>query len=116
MYVAHGDRVTVVDGRSGTRIGTDAAAFAPLRHLAFSSNRNGALSVIAEMSPNRFQPLSSIRTEPGARTMALDPTSGRIDVVAADVAANATAAPADVRRAIGCGPEPYICCSSDPKG
>jgi YVTN family beta-propeller protein len=78
-------------------LGTDAAAFDPTRNLAYSSNRDGTLSVIAEKSPDRFRVLPSIRTELGARTMALDPKSGRIYLVTADFAVNDAAAPNDFR-------------------
>ena len=64
--------------------GTDSAAFDPDRHLAFSSNYDGTLSVISEQSPNRFSVVCNLKTAPGARTMAEDPASGRIFLVTAD--------------------------------
>jgi YVTN family beta-propeller protein len=66
---------------------TDAAAFDPKRKLAFSSNGEGTLSVIAEKSAGEFVSLGEVSTAPGARTMALDPDSGRIFLVTADSAA-----------------------------
>lgn len=77
--------------------GTDAAAFDPNRHLAFSSNREGTVSVIQEQSPARYEALPSIPTEFGARTMTLDPQSGRIFLVTADFALNPAAAQTDPR-------------------
>ena len=68
--------------------GTDAAAFDPQTTLVFSSNREGTLSVIAEASADDFVPLPTVTTEFGARTMALDPESGRIYLVTADFTAN----------------------------
>ncbi|HMA50988.1 MAG TPA: YncE family protein [Magnetospirillaceae bacterium] len=65
---------------------TDAAAFDPKRKLAFSSNSEGSLSVIAEKSAGDFVSLGEVATAPGARTMALDPESGRIFLVTADIA------------------------------
>jgi YVTN family beta-propeller protein len=66
--------------------GTDAAAFDPKRHLVFSSNgRDGTLSVIREQDANTFVSLGEVKTAVTARTMALDPDSGRIYLVAADV-------------------------------
>ena len=58
--------------------GSDFAAFDPERGLAFSSNRDGTLSVVAEISPENFVSLPAIPTQLGARTMAIDPNSGRI--------------------------------------
>ncbi|HEX7359038.1 MAG TPA: YncE family protein [Bryobacteraceae bacterium] len=59
--------------------GTDAARFDAARKLAFASNGgNGTLTVIGEQSPNRFSVLENVRTERGARTMALDTKTNRI--------------------------------------
>jgi len=52
------------------------------------SNRDGTLSVIAEISPETFVSLPPIPTQLGARTMAIDPNSGRIYLVTADMATN----------------------------
>ncbi len=78
--------------------GSDFAAFDPERGLAFSSNRDGTLSVIAEVSPENFVALPAIPTQVGARTMAIDSKSGRIYLVTAEMTANATSDPADSRR------------------
>ncbi len=77
--------------------GTDAAAFDPKRNLAFSSNRDGTLSVIAEKSPDSFVALPAVNTRFGARTMALDPDSGRIYLVTADFTKNPNATASDPR-------------------
>jgi hypothetical protein len=77
--------------------GTDFATFDPKRELAFSSNRDGTLSVVAELSPDEFVALAPIPTELGARTMALDPASGRIYLLTADMSVNKTATPSDLR-------------------
>jgi YVTN family beta-propeller protein len=78
--------------------GTDFASFDPQSGLAYSSNRDGTLSVIAETSPDKFQSLPPIQTQIGARTMAIDPKSGRIYLVTADMSVNESAAPTDFRR------------------
>lgn len=77
--------------------GTDAAAFDSKRGLAFSSNREGTLSIIAEKSPDSFVALAPITTQFGARTMAVDQDSGRIFLVTADFTQNPSAAPNDPR-------------------
>lgn len=75
------------DGRVLARLpigaGTDFAEFDPERQLAFSSNREGTLSVIAERSPTAFVSLPPVVTALGARTMALDPKTGRLYLVTA---------------------------------
>jgi DNA-binding beta-propeller fold protein YncE len=78
--------------------GTDFATFDPVRQLAFSSNRDGTLSIIAERSPDKFEALPPVATKYGARTMALDPKTGRIYLVASDVTVNKDAAPTDRNR------------------
>jgi YVTN family beta-propeller protein len=82
----------VVDADSGANIGTmpigsssDGAAFDPIRKLIFSSNGEGTLSVIQEKDAQTFIPSRTIKTVPGARTMAIDPETGRLFLVAADV-------------------------------
>jgi YVTN family beta-propeller protein len=77
--------------------GTDFASFDPQDGIAYSSNRDGTLSVVAETSPDEFRPLTPIQTQFGARTMAIDPKSGRIYLVTADITVNESAAPADSR-------------------
>lgn len=77
--------------------GTDADGFDPKRNLVFSSNREGTLSVIAEKSANSFVALPRVTTEFGARTMALDPQSGRVFLVTADFTQNPKASAADPR-------------------
>lgn len=77
--------------------GTDFASFDPQHHLAYSSNRDGTLSVVAERSPDDFVALAPITTQLGARTMAIDPKTGRIYLVTAEMAVNESAAPNDFR-------------------
>ncbi len=85
----------VVDAQSGKVIstrpigsGTDAAAFDPVRKLVFSSNgRDGTISVIHELDDQTYVAAGTISTAVSARTMAVDPASGRLYVAAADVAA-----------------------------
>lgn len=96
--------LVVVDAKSGATVATlpigsrsDAAAFDPKRKLIFSANGDGTLTVIAERSADQFTVLGNIPTEVGARTMALDPVSGRIYLVTADYAINEKADPADAR-------------------
>jgi YVTN family beta-propeller protein len=66
--------------------GTDAAAFDPKRKLVFSANgQDGTLSIIQEKDAQTFVSLGSIKTAPTARTMSLDPDSGRIYLVAGEL-------------------------------
>ena len=65
--------------------GSDFDGFDDKRQMAFSSNRDGTLSRIAEHSPDTFATLPAIQTKIGARTMALDPKTGRVYLVASEV-------------------------------
>jgi YVTN family beta-propeller protein len=73
-------------------IGThsDGAAFDPVRKLVFSSNGDGTLSVIKELSADRFVLAETVQTEPSARTISIDPKTGRIFLVAAEVISDPT--------------------------
>ena len=84
--------MAVLDADSGKLVahlpigkGTDAAAFDPKRKLAFSSNRDGTLTVIAEKSPSDFAVVANVKTPLGARTLTVDPTTGRVFLVSATV-------------------------------
>ena len=51
---------------------------------ALASTAGGALSVASEIAPGRFAIVQTVKTGEGARTMALDPTTGRIYLPAAE--------------------------------
>jgi YVTN family beta-propeller protein len=96
--------MVVIDTDTGATIATlpigsrsDAAVFDAKRKLAFSSNGDGTLTVVAEQGPNQFVVLGNVPTALGARTMALNPDSGRIYLVTADFTVNDKASAADAR-------------------
>lgn len=94
LFVSCANQVmVVVDADSGRNVAslpignyTDFAAFDPIRKLAFSSNGDGTLSVVQEKDANTFVALTPIKTALSARTMAIDPKTGRLFLAAADVA------------------------------
>jgi YVTN family beta-propeller protein len=65
--------------------GPDGAGFDPDRQLAFSSNGEGTLTVVREISPEKFEVVQSVPTQRSARTMELDPKTHRIFLVAAEL-------------------------------
>jgi YVTN family beta-propeller protein len=74
--------------------GPDAAAFDPDSGIAFSSNgEDGTLTLVHESSPNRYEIVGNVRTEPSARTMALDPQSHLIYLATAKFKPAAPGAP-----------------------
>lgn len=63
--------------------GVDAVAFDPETQLAFSSNGEGTLTVVHEDSSDKFSVVENVETQPGAKTMSLDPKSHNIYLVSA---------------------------------
>jgi DNA-binding beta-propeller fold protein YncE len=58
--------------------GCDAVAFEPGTGLVYASAGDGTLTVIRESSPGAWTVVETVQTKQGARTMALDPKTGRI--------------------------------------
>ena len=96
--------MVIIDADSGKKVAelpigsrTDGAAFDPGSKRAFSSNGNGTVTVIGEQTPDSFVVLGNVPTMRGARTMTLDPKSGRLYLMAADYSVNESVDPKDVR-------------------
>jgi YVTN family beta-propeller protein len=91
--VCDGGKMVVVDYQSGKILGLaaigdspDAAAYDSKHSLAFSSNGgDGTLSIVDASKPG-FPTVQTLNTEKGARTMALDASTGRIYLVTAKFA------------------------------
>jgi YVTN family beta-propeller protein len=86
----HNKKLVVLDSESGKVIatpeigdGTDGAAFDEKESLAFSSNGDGTLTIVKEQSPEKFAVLETVKTEPGARTIALDSKTHQVYLVTA---------------------------------
>ncbi len=65
---------------------TDSLVFDAARHVAISANGEGFASVVPELSPSTLGPTATLPTARAARTMAEDPATGRLFLVAADIA------------------------------
>jgi DNA-binding beta-propeller fold protein YncE len=83
--------MAVMDADSGKVVATvpigqgpDGAAFDADRQLAFSPNgRDGTVTVIHEIAPDKFEVVQTVETSKSARTVDLDPKSHRLYLVAA---------------------------------
>ncbi|MDR3415146.1 MAG: hypothetical protein P4L83_03075 [Nevskia sp.] len=64
--------------------GNDAAKFDPGPKLAFASNGEGTLAVVHEDGGDRFSLVQTVKTEYGARTMAVDAKTHRVFMPSAD--------------------------------
>jgi len=90
FVTCHNQKMVILDADSGKVVatppigrGTDACTFDPDAGLAFSSNGDGTLSVVEEQTPDKFRALTPVRTQAGARTMALDTKTHNIYLVTA---------------------------------
>jgi hypothetical protein len=92
--------MTVTDSRTGQAIARvpiglrpDAAAYDARRRLAFSSNGAGTVTIVQAGDAKHYEVVGTIETQPGARTMALDPATGRLYLVTADFGPTPPATP-----------------------
>jgi len=83
-------KMAVVDADSGKVLatpaigeGVDATAYDDETGLAFASCGEGVLTVVREDSPQKFSVVENVKTEPGARTMALDTKTHNVFTVTA---------------------------------
>ena len=86
--------------------GTDGGGFNPATMEAWSSQRNGTLTIIKESSPTSFAVEQTVQTKTGCKTSSLDTKNNRIVLIcterlpqAAAAAAPATPAPAPATNA-----------------
>ena len=93
LFAACHDPQTMVmlDARDGKILatlpignGTDGATFNPKTLEAFSSQGDGTLTVIKETSPTTFEVEQNVTTLRGAKTLTLDPKTGRVLLIAAE--------------------------------
>src|SRR5215813_10031139 len=84
-----GQLMVVLDADSGKIVATapigervDAAAFDPANKLVFMSNGGGTISVYREEADDKYSLVETITTNPGSKTMALDPKTHNLFVPA----------------------------------
>jgi DNA-binding beta-propeller fold protein YncE len=64
--------------------GVDAAVFEPETGLVFASTREGMIHIFHEDSPDKLSEVQTVKTEYGAKTMALDPKTHNVFVSTSD--------------------------------
>jgi len=92
LFSVCGNRVMAVSDADRQRVlttlpiggGADGAAFDSTYGLAFSSNGEGTLTVVREVTRDSFVVAGTAATQRGARTIALDPRTHRIYLPTAD--------------------------------
>ena len=81
----HNNMMTMLDTQTGKVVGTvpigagvDGCAFDDATQLAFASCGDGTTTIANEETPQKLTVVQTLKTEPRARTMALDPGTHRI--------------------------------------
>jgi DNA-binding beta-propeller fold protein YncE len=87
----HNQQMLMVDAGNGRVLGSvpigagvDASAFDPGTQLVFSSTGEGTVTIAHEDSAEKLSIVQTLQTQPGARTMALDPSTHDIYLATAD--------------------------------
>jgi YVTN family beta-propeller protein len=94
VFASCANKVLVeVDADKGTNVATaaiggfnDGAAFDATRKLVLSSNGEGTVTVLQEKGATTLVPVGNVKTIPSARTIAIDPETGRLFLPAAQIA------------------------------
>jgi DNA-binding beta-propeller fold protein YncE len=88
--VCANNKMVILDSETGKEVsevdigsGPDSAAFDSSLGLAFSSNRDGTLTIVTENDPDHFSVSQNVITQKGARTMAYDSDRHRAYLVTA---------------------------------
>lgn len=96
----HNQKMAIVDGRTGKVIATpaigknsDATIYDATAKLAFSSNGDGTLTVIGNNAKGGYEVKQTLKTMVSARTMALDPDTHTLYLVAAEAETDPAAKP-----------------------
>ena len=112
LFSVCGNKLMVVtDAESGKVITTvpigdrcDGVAFDPEKKRAYSSNGEGTITVVQEENANTFKVLETVKTQPGARTIAIDKTTLHLYLSTAEF----EAAPAENNRRPAIKPNSFV--------
>src|SRR5216684_85500 len=74
-------------------VGVDYAGFDPQARLIFFSCGDGTLSIYHEKSADEYEDAGAVKTQPSAKTMALDPKSKKVYLSAAEIVETPAADP-----------------------
>jgi DNA-binding beta-propeller fold protein YncE len=84
-------KMAVIDADSGKVVATvpigalpDGTAYDPGTKLAFSSNRDGTLTVVRQITKDQYTVAQTVTTQPGSRTMALDTKTHKLYLSSAE--------------------------------
>jgi DNA-binding beta-propeller fold protein YncE len=101
----HNKIMTVLDIQTGKVIatvpigeGVDGNGFDPKTGFAFSSNGEGTLTIVRELSTGKFEVAQTVQTQRGARTMTIDPMTGNVYLPTAEFGPAPAATPENPRQ------------------
>jgi hypothetical protein len=101
----HNRKMVMMDNTNGKVLatvpigeGVDACRFDPGTQLAFASCGDGTTTIAKEESPDKLTIVQTLKTERGARTMALDPSTHKIYLATAKFGAQPESANGERRR------------------
>jgi YVTN family beta-propeller protein len=114
--VCDNNKMVILDSQTGKLIatpaigeGADAVAFDPADNLAFSSNgESGTMTVVNAAAPAGYNAIQTLSTMLGARTMAVDPSSGTLYTVSAALGPWPPASPSNPKRRSAVLPDTFV--------
>ena len=114
--VCENNRMVILDSQTGKLIaapaiseGADAVAFDPAHQLVFSSNgESGTMTVVRAAAPAGYATIQTIPTKLGARTLAVDPSSGTAYTVSAALGPKPPASPSNPKRRPSILPDSFV--------
>ena len=114
--VCDNNKMIVLDSQTGKVLaspaigeGADAVAFDAANHLVFSSNgESGNMTVVRAVAPSGYDTIQTLSTKLGARTMAVDPSSGTVYTVSAALGPKPAASPSNPKRRPAILPDSFV--------
>jgi len=114
--VCDNDKMIILDSRTGKLIaapsigeGADAVVFDPAHKLVFSSNgESGTMTVVRAATPCGYNSIQTFTTKLGARTIAVDPSSGTVYTVSAALGPKPPASPSNPKRRPAVLPDSFV--------
>ena len=108
--------MVILDSQTGKLIaapaigeGADAVAFDPAHQLVFSSNgESGTMTVLRARAPSAYGAIQILSTKLGARTMAIDASSGTVYTVSAALGPKPPASASNPKRRSSILPDSFI--------
>lgn len=113
--VCDNKKMIVTDSETGKIVATpaigerpDAAKFDPNRSVAFSSNGEGTLTIVNADPSQNYPVVQTLQTQKSARTMAVDPATGRVYLAAAQIGPRPAATPENPRPRPKIAPDSFV--------